>query len=158
MPLGRGQPRRHRRHLTATVAQLLGVAVSVAVPVQRVDPRVVLAVSAVEIAAFAAAVLTFSPIAWGVTALAGVALVGLRVGDRRHILAVTPDGVVDVVATAGGRPVAAVGSGPARLAFPAPVGLGVPIMVGSHRWWIDRSEFARLRRARELDGAFGEQR
>ena len=158
MPFGRGQLRRHRRHLTATVAQLLGVAVSVAVPVQRVDPRVVLAVSAVEIAAFAAAVLTFSPIAWVITALAGVALVGVRLADRRHILAVTPHGVVEVAATAAGRPLAAVGTGPARLTFPAPSGVGVPIMVGPQRWWIDRSEFARLRRARELDGAFGEQR
>lgn len=158
MPVGRGLLRRHRPALTATVAQLLGVAVSVAVPVQRVDPRIVLAVSAVEIAAFAAAVLTFSPIAWGITALAGVALVGLRVADRRRILALTPDGVVEVVATAGGRPLAAVGRGPARLTFPAPAGFGVPIMVGPNRWWIDRSEFARLRRARELDGAIGEQR
>lgn len=140
------------------VAQLLGVAVSVAVPVQRVDPRVVLAVSAVEIVAFAVAVLTFAAAAWVVTALAGITLIGLRLADRRHILAVTRDGVVEVAATAAGRPLAAVGTGPARLTFPAPAGVGVPIMVGPNRWWIDRSEFARLRRARELDGAFGEQR
>ena len=148
---------RHRRQLSASVAQLLGVSVGIAVPVQRVDPRLVLGAAAVEIAAFAAALLTLSGIAFGATVLAGVVLVGLRLADVRRVMALTEGGVVIVAATASGRPVAAVGSAPAGFRFPAPAGMGVRIDVGSDRWWVDRSEFARLRRARELQETVNDQ-
>ena len=149
--------RRHRGQRSAAVAHLLGVSVRAALPIQRIDPRVVLAAAAVEIVAFVLAVLTLSGIAFGATVLAAVALVGLRFADRHRIMAFTAGGIVLVTATASGKPVAAVGGAPREVMFPEPTGMGVPIYLGSDRWWVDRSAFAHLRRVRELEATGDDQ-
>lgn len=124
--------------------------VGIAVPVQRRDPRLVLGLSVAEVVVFVATVLTLSVPLLVLTAVLGIALFALRAVDQRRIVAITATGVVLVVASVNGRPLAAVGGAPADLRFPEPSGIGVAIELGPQLWWIDRADFRRLRRAREL--------
>ncbi|GAC1588120.1 MAG: hypothetical protein NVS3B21_03590 [Acidimicrobiales bacterium] len=134
------------------VGDILGAPVGIAVPVQRRDPRLVLGVCAVELVVAAVALITLSGIAFALTALAAVALVIVRASDQRRIVAITSSGVVVLAASLAGRPLAAVGPGPRDLRFPPPAGLGVQVRLGERTWWVERADFARLHKARELLG------
>jgi len=142
--------RRQSRGLSSEVSTVLGVPVGIAVPLQRRDPRLLLGLSLAEVVVFAAAVVTVALPLLGATAALGAVLLAARAGDQRRIVAITSTGVVVLAASVGGRPLAAVGTAPADLRFPPPSGIGVPVQLGERTWWVDRADFARLRRAREM--------
>ncbi|GAC1598340.1 MAG: hypothetical protein NVS3B21_23770 [Acidimicrobiales bacterium] len=139
-----------QRSLSLAVSEVLGTPVSIAVPLQRRDPRVVLGACAAQLATFALALMTLSEVAFLMTALAAVVLVGVRASDQRRVVAFTTSGPVIVSASLAGKPLAAVGSGPQNLTLPAPTGVGAPVRLGDRTWWVDRVDYPRLRRAREL--------
>ena len=141
-----------QRSLSLAVSEVLGTPVSIAVPLQRRDPRIVLGACAVQLGTFTVALITLSEVAFVLTALAAIALVGVRASDQRRVIALTTSGTVIVSASLAGKPLAAVGSGPRAFALPAATGLGAPVRLGDRTWWVDRTEYPRLRRARELLG------
>jgi hypothetical protein len=145
-----GISRSRRRHLTASVAALLGEPVGVAVPLQRRRPSVIFAAGAAEIAALLALIVTAQTAAGVLLAILAVAVIGLAVANSRRILAITSRGVVILAASSRGRPVAMIDVAPEGLQLPPPTGLGVPVVLRGQIWWVDRSGFPRLRRAREL--------
>ena len=104
--------RRGHRGLTAAVAELVGMPVGVAVPLQRHRPGLVLGACLAELAALASVILTAEPAAFAILALSAGVLVALATTNQRRVLAFTSTGVLVVVASAKGRPVAA---GRARL-------------------------------------------
>lgn len=140
-----------RRAVTAATERVLGIPVGVAVPVQRHPPQLVLAACGLELLALAALGLTQSLAA--LTALAAVAavLAGLASTNRRRVLAVTRDGILVIAATLRRRPLAPVGYAPPGMTLPEARGVGAPVDLADGRWWVDRSDFSRLRRARDLD-------
>ena len=134
--------------------ELLGIPVPVAVGLQRVPPQVVLVLCGVELASFGLLAITASLGALVATGTAGAALLVVAAVDRRRVLAVTGDGLVVLAASRRGRPRLPASPAPAGLRLPEAVGLGAPVELADGRWWVDRSGFARLRRAHELqDGA-----
>ena len=141
-----------QRSLSLAVSEVLGTPVSIAVPLQRRDPRIMLGACGVQLVTFALALITLSEVAFAMTALAAIALVGVRASDQRRVIALTTSGTVILSASLAGKPLAAVGAGPQALEFPAPIGLGAPVPLGDRTWWVDRTEYPRLRRARELLG------
>jgi hypothetical protein len=151
---GRGwfrESRSRRRHtLTASVSVLLGEPVGVAVPLQRRQPSVIFASGLAEVAALVAFVLSAQSAFLIVLAVLAATMVGLAVGNGRRILAVTSRGVVVLAASSRGRPVAVIDVAPEGLQLPPPAGLGVPLVLRGQTWWVERSGFPRLRRAREL--------
>lgn len=155
---GRRQRLSRRAGLTATTSAVLGAPVGVAVPLQRHHPGLVLALSGAELAALAALVITAHPAALIALAVVAAALVAQAVINARRVLAITSSGVVLLAASTRGRPLVAVGPAPAGLSLPAPTGLGVPVVLDGATWWVDRSGFARLRQARRLLGAGGDDR
>lgn len=132
------------------MSTVLGVTVGIAVPLQRRDPRLLLGLSLAEVVVFVAAVVTVALPLIVATAALGAVLLAVRAGDRRRIIALTSTGVIVLAASAGGRPLAAVGTAPADMRFPPPAGVGVPVRLDERTWWVDRADFARLRRAREM--------
>jgi hypothetical protein len=145
--------RRPKRGATALATEVLGVPVGVAVPIQRHAPHHVLTWCGVELAALALLILTGWFAALVGLAAAGLALLALAATNRRRLLAVTRSQVVVLSAGLRGRPVAAIGPAPERLVLPPPRGVGVAVQLDDGRWWVDRSAYARLRRARELGPA-----
>jgi hypothetical protein len=137
-------------------AELLGVPVDAAVPVQRRHPGVMLAASLAEVAAFVVLVVTASLGALAPLAAASLVLLGLSAANRHRILAITAHGNVALSASARGVPRAVVGPLPRDLALPEPAGIGQPVEIEGITWWVDRSHFGRLRHARALLETDGE--
>ena len=134
---------------TARAGQIVGRPVTVAVPLQHHPPGRVLASCAAELACFAVLVLTGSLAALAAVAAVAALLFGLAATNRRRLLAVTRLGSVELDATLRGKPTTVIGPAPDALVLPAPHGVGVPVELADGRWWVDRSHYPRLRRARE---------
>jgi hypothetical protein len=144
-------------------AELLGVPVSAAVPVQRRHPGVMLAAALAELVAFVLLVVTASLAALALLAVVSLMLLALSAANRHRILAITAQGNVALSASARGVPRAVVGPLPRDLSLPEPAGVGQPLVIEGVTWWVDRSQFGRLRHARGLletdgedDGSEGE--
>jgi hypothetical protein len=151
----RGTRRRRRRRipLTAQAADIAGRSITAAVPLHRLDPRIVNGAGLVEIGTFVGWAVTASGVALGLLAGASVAFVGLHLGDQRAVLAVQDDGEATVLnAGRDGRPVGVHTSSPSPPALPEPVGLAAPVHLDGVRWWVDRSAYPLLREARGATG------
>ncbi len=147
----RGTRRRRRRRtpLAAQAADVSGRSVTAAVPLHRLDPRLVNGAGLVEIVAFAALLVTASGAAFGVLAVASTAFVGLHLADSRAVLALQEDGEATILnAGRNGQPVTVRTSTPHPPALPEPVGLAAPLHLDGARWWIDRAAFPLLVEAR----------
>jgi hypothetical protein len=152
-----GAPRsRRHRALTAAVSEVLRMPVGIALPLQRRRPDLIFATCVAELVALGALIVTASTPAAVLLAVLAAGLLGLGAANDRRILAVTSTGVVVLAASSRGRPVAMIDTAAADLVLPAPAGLGVPVTLRGKTWWVDRSGFARLERARELVRAGGE--
>jgi hypothetical protein len=134
----------------AAAAALLGTPVGAAVTLQRHHPGLVLGASLAELAALVSLIATGSLASFAVLVAASAALVGLVATNRRRVLAVTGMGTVILAASLTGWPNGVVGPAERDLELPEPSGLGVGITVGGRPWWVDRSSFASLRRARTM--------
>jgi hypothetical protein len=124
--------------------------VGVAVPLQRHPPALMTVVWLAELGAFAAFVALDQIAAFAVLALIAGAVVGLAATNRKRVLAVGRDGVFLLSASRLGRPTKLLGPAPKDLTLPVPAGLGTGVQLGPDRWWVDRSAFPRLVRARAL--------
>ena len=147
----RGTRRRRNRRLplTALAADVAGRSITAAVPLHRLDPRLVNGVGLLEIAAFAALVITASPWSLGALAAASVVFATLHLCDARAVLALQDDGECTIL-TAGrhGRPVAVRTATPRPPPLPQPGGLAVAVRLDGARWWIDRAAYPLLVKAR----------
>ena len=144
--------RRHRRRrtpLAALAAEVAGRSVTVAIPLHRLDPRLVNAAGLAEIAAFAGLLIAPSGLALTVLALASTVFLGLHLADHRAVLALQDDGDATILSAGrDGRPVG-VRTGSARPpALPDPAGLAASVRLEEVRWWIDRAAFPLLAEAR----------
>jgi hypothetical protein len=139
--------------VVAGASELLGAPVAAVVPLQRHHPAIVLAASIAEISALAALVATGSLAA--MVALIGLSLVLIVVvgSNRRQVVALTRAGNVVLTASASGRPTGVAGPLVPDLCLPPPTGLGVSLEIGGRIWWVDRSSFRLLRRARLVQAA-----
>jgi hypothetical protein len=70
--------------------------------------------------------------------------------NQHRVLAVSGGELVVMAASLRGRPLAPIGTAPAALELPEPRGVGAPVILADGCWWVDRSAYGRLRRAREL--------
>jgi hypothetical protein len=116
--------------------------------VQRYHPAIVLAVSVAEISALAGVVATGSPAAMVLLLGLSVVLTALALTNSRQVVALTGKGNVMLTASISGRPAGVLGPVDRDLSLPEPAGLGVSVDVGGRIWWVDRSSFLFLRRAR----------
>lgn len=144
---------RRRLGFTGGASKLLGTTVAATVPLQRHNPAFVLAASLAELAALGALIVTGNVVA--MLALVGVSilLVAVMVTNTRRVLALTGKGNVILSASLRGWPTGVVGPAPRDLDLPAPAGLGVRIDIAGETWWIDRSAYRFVRRAREIVAA-----
>jgi hypothetical protein len=138
-----------RRGATARASEVLGTPVTVAVPLQRQPPVLVLGCSLVECASFALLVVTGSLGALAAVGTVGVVLLALAATNQRRVLAVTRMGTVVLSATLRGTATAAIGPAPEPLELPPARGVGAAVELRDGRWWVDRASYARLRAARE---------
>ena len=145
-----GHRARRRKGTAAAAAELLGTPVSAAVTLQRHHPGLVLGASVAELAALAWLIGTGSLASFVVLVAASAALATVAATNRRQILAVTGMGTVVLAASITGWPSGIVGPAERTLELPAPAGLGARIRVGGQTWWIDRSSFRSLTRARAM--------
>ena len=151
----RGTRRRRRRRLplTAQAADVAGRSITAAVPLHRLDPRLVNGAGMVEIAMLVGWIVTASGTAMGLLAGASAVFVGLHVADERAVLAVQDDGEATILAAGrNGRPVAVRTSTPRPPTLPEPVGLAAPLRLDGVRWWVDRAAYPLLREARSATG------
>jgi hypothetical protein len=144
---------RRRLGLTGGASKLLGTTVAATVPLQRHNPSLVLAASLAELAALAALVATGSLAALLALVIVSIALVVVMVTNTRKVVALTGKGNVLLSASLRGWPTGVVGPAPRNLDLPAPAGLGVKVEMAGETWWIDRSAFRLLRRARQFGAA-----
>jgi hypothetical protein len=143
--------------LSAQASDVAGRTITAAVPLHRLDPRLVNGAGVVEIGAFVALLVVASPLALLLLALASAVFVVLHVADQRAVLAIQSDGEATVLSAGrDGRPVA-VRPATARLseppALPEPAGLAASLHLDGKRWWVDRSGYPMLveaRRARSV--------
>jgi hypothetical protein len=133
--------------------KLLGTQVTAVVPLQRLSPALVLASSAAEIAALAILIATGSLMAMALLLGTSAVLIGLMATNTRQVLAFTRKGTVRLAASVGGWPTGVLGPVPRDVALPDPSGLGVSVHIGGERWWVDRSSFRFLRRAKVAQAA-----
>ena len=152
-PVGpsRGTTRRRRRRTPLPVqsAEVAGRSITAAVPLHRLDPRLVNGAGLLEIVAFAALLVTASGLALAVLALASALFVGLHLGDERAVLALQGDGETTLLsARRDGRPVAVRTSTGTPPPLPEPQGLAAPLRVDGIRWWVDRAAYPLLAEAR----------
>jgi hypothetical protein len=136
---------------------VLGTPVTVAVPLQRHRPETVLAASVAEIAGLAALVATGRLAAMAVLVALSTVLIVVAATNTRRVLVLTGKGNVVLAASLSGRPNGVVGPAPRRIEIPEPAGLGVRVGVGGGTWWVDRSAFRALRRARSAQGGLDEE-
>jgi hypothetical protein len=140
----------------AAATALLSTPVGAAVTLQRHHPGLVLGASLAELAALVWLIATGSLASFIVLVAASAALAGLVATNRRRVLAVTGMGTVILAASITGWPSGVVGPADRALELPEPSGLGARITVSGQAWWIDRSSFASLRRARAMGHADGD--
>jgi hypothetical protein len=148
---------RRRLGLIGGASKLLGTTVAAAVPLQRHNPALVLAASLAELAALGALIATGSLVAMSALVVVSILLVVVMVTNTRNVLALTGKGNVLLSASMRGWPAGVVGPAPRDLDLPAPAGLGVRISIAGESWWIDRSAYRLLRRAREIAAAGAEE-
>ena len=146
---------RRRTGLTAEAAKLLGTSVSAALPLQRHPPLIVLATSVAEIVALVGLIATGRLAAMGLLLALSVVLVVVVATNTRRVLVLTTKGNVLLAASVSGRPEGVVGPVPRQLTIPEPVGFGVSVDLEGARWWVDRSSFRLLRRARLVQAEVG---
>jgi len=144
---------RRRLGLIGGASKLLGTTVVSTVPLQRHNPSLVLAACLVELAALAALVATGSLGAMLALVVASIALVVVMVTNTRKVVALTGKGNVLLSASLRGWPNGVVGPAPRKLDLPPPAGLGVRVEIAGETWWVDRSAFRLLRRARDIAAA-----
>jgi hypothetical protein len=144
---------RRRLGLTGGASKLLGTTVASTVPLQRHKPSLVLGASLAELAALAALVATGSLAAMLALVAASVALVVVMVTNTRTVVALTDKGNVLLSASLRGWPTGVAGPAPRKLDLPPPAGLGVRVEIAGETWWVDRSAFRLLRRARDMAAA-----
>jgi hypothetical protein len=147
----RGTRRRRRRRtpLAAQAADIAGRTIAAAVPLHRLDPRVVNGAALLEILAFVLVVITASGVAFAALGVASVVFVGLHLADQRAVLAVQEDGEATILAAGrNGRPTAVRASTPHPPALPEPSGLAAALRLDGRRWWIDRGAYPLLVEAR----------
>jgi hypothetical protein len=77
-------------------------------------------------------------------------LLAVAFTNSRRVLVMTTKGNVILSASTTGWPNGVVGPADRSLQLPTPRGIGVPMTVGAGTWWIDRSSFRWLNRARSL--------
>ena len=160
MPLASpGSPRmpaaRRRLGPVAQAAKLLGTTVTAVVPLQRHSPALMLAAAVSELAALAGLVVTANLAALAVlVALSIVLVIGLAT-NTRMMIAFTDMGTVVLSASVGGWPNGVAGPGPRHLQLPEPHGVGVAVRLepDGRQWWVDRSSFRFLERARAVAAA-----
>jgi hypothetical protein len=148
---------RRRLGLTGGASKLLGTTVESAVPLQRHNPSLVLAASLAELAALGTLVATGSLVAMSALVVVSVLLVVVMMTNTRNVLALTGKGNVRLSASLRGWPTGVVGPAPRTLDLPAPAGLGVRVDIAGETWWIDRSAYRLLRRARDIAAADAEE-
>jgi hypothetical protein len=131
--------------------------VTAAIPLQRHPPAAVLAASASEIAALILLIATGSPGAMILLVVLSIVLVIVVATNTRRVLVLTGKGNVVLAASVSGWPEGVVGPGPRQIAIPDPAGLGVSLDIAGTTWWVDRSSFRFLRRAKltHADGTGG---
>ena len=148
---------RRRLGLTGSASKVLGTAVTATVPLQRHNPSLVLGVSLAELAAVAGLVATASLVAMITLVVVSVLLVVVMLTNTRSVIAVTAKGNVILSASLRGWPNGVIGPAPRQLDLPEPAGLGVRIDIEGASWWIDRSSYRLLRRARAIATAPAEE-
>ncbi len=141
--------------LQAGASKLLGTPVAAAIPLQRHPPAAVLVASLAEIGALAGLMATGSAAALAVLVAVSAVLVLIGATNTRRVLALTGMGNVVLAASVSGWPEGVVGPGPRDLDIPEPAGLGVRLDIAGTSWWVDRSSFRFVRRARlvQADGS-----
>jgi hypothetical protein len=72
------------------------------------------------------------------------------VTNTRRVLVLTTKGNVILTASTTGWPNGVVGPAGESLRLPAPAGMGVTLTLGTTTWWIDRSSYRWLSRARSM--------
>ena len=150
---GTRKRRRRRMPLTAQAADVAGRSVAAAVPLHKLDPRVVNGTGLVEIGVFVAVLVTGSAALLVPLAAVSVAFVGLHFSDRRVVLAVQDDGEATILnAGRDGRPVGVRTSTPRPPVLPEPSGLAASLRLDGARWWVDRSAYPLLAEARAATG------
>jgi hypothetical protein len=142
--------RHHRAGIPAAAAKVLGTSCEVVVPVQRHPPCLVLASSLAELVALGALIATGALAAMVALLVCSAGLVAVAFTNTRRVLAITTKGNVILSASTSGWPNGVVGPADRSLQLPAPVGIGVQISLGTSIWWIDRSSYRWLNRARIL--------
>jgi hypothetical protein len=133
-------------------ARLLGTPVSAAIPLQRHRPLVVLATSVAEIMALVGLIATGRLVAMGMLLVLSAVLVVVAATNTRRVLVMTTKGNVLLAASVTGRPEGIVGPVPRQVPLPEPVGSGVSVDIEGTTWWVDRSSYRLLRRARLVQG------
>jgi hypothetical protein len=145
---------RHRRSgIPAAAAKVLGTSLEAVVPLQRHPPRLVLAASVAELMALGALITTGAAAAMAALVACSTVLLAVVFTNTRRVLVITTKGNVILTASTSGWPNGVVGPAEQSLQLPAPVGIGVPMTVGTSTWWVDRSSYYWLKRARSLHGA-----
>jgi hypothetical protein len=142
--------RRRRLGVTAGCANLLGTSVDAAVPLQRHSPPLVLAVCAAELVAAAGLILTGSLGAFAAVVALSVVLVLVVATNQRRILCLTRQGNVLLLASTTAWPTAVSGPVEGQPLLPEPRGLGAAVTIDGRTWWIDRSSYQSLARARAV--------
>jgi hypothetical protein len=144
---------RRRLGVQGQAGHLLGTTVTGVVPLQRHSPAVMLVASLAELATLVALIATASLAALvALVALSAVLVAGLLTNKRR-VIALTDMGTVILSASISGWPDGVSGPGPRHLDLPEPRGVGVPLRLESTTWWVDRSSFRLLERARAVAAA-----
>jgi hypothetical protein len=148
---------RRRLGLTGGASKLLGTTVASVVPLQRHNPALVLAASLAELAALGALVGTGSLPALLALVVVSILLVVVMFTNTRKVVALTGKGNVLLSASLRGWPTGVLGPAPRNLDLPPPAGLGVRVELAGETWWVDRSAFRLLRRARAIATADAEE-
>jgi hypothetical protein len=142
--------RHHRAGMPAAAAKVLGTSCDAIVPLQRHPPRMVLAFSLAELVALGALITTGAVAAMVALLVCSAGLVAVAFTNTRRVLVITTKGNVILSASTSGWPNGVVGPADRSLELPAPTGIGVAMTVGTSTWWIDRSSYRWLNRARSL--------
>jgi hypothetical protein len=110
----------------------------------------VLASSIAELVALGVLIATGAVAAMVALLVCSAALVAVAFTNTRRVLVITPKGNVILSASTSGWPNGVVGPADRSVELPVPAGIGVPMTVGARTWWIDRSSYRWLNRARSL--------
>jgi hypothetical protein len=136
---------------------VLGTSVEAAVPLQRHSPSLVLAVCTAELVAVAILILTGNLAAFAALVAISVVLLLVVATNQRRILCVTRQGNVLLLASTTAWPIAVAGPVSEELRLPEPGGLGGAITIEGRTWWIDRSAYQSLAKARAAQAGNGDE-